>query len=868
MLDGISIRDYRNEDARKEQEQKLKATDQAAQLKTKQSAAPQGVFLQRKYRNLFRHDEIPELGFELKNPSEKAVSIPVKFVTTDYFGRKVAETEKVITLPAKGKTSETLRYPECRQPGFYCTNATWKSGGIAGQAQASFVKVGPVPEKKDPLFGFNFHYAETLPNAERLELMAAGSVGVQFKWLLWFNAKQEKFAELRNYLESLQKRGIEPIGGFQMAYGSGNWRDGWKRWMPKGKVAPGQLEPSIQTLKDVLIPFITKVVTLYKPYIRTWFLGGEVESGYQKNPNALNLYIEMIKFTSKTIRQAEPEAEVQGIGIGGFKAYPFFAFMPKILPFVKEYIDGIAPDIYPPGDRYGKGYITRNTEETEFRSKMLKLVDIAKVTRKGYVSNAEGGPCIVRSTPLDDPCGISMANIQARQYILLKTVPKVRHWLYFRADNWNPKSTIDWGMWEKGNPRQVVSAYAATARIMGFAEFIRELSLHQDIPCWIFRKDGKYFAALWYNGKEALDITFPPDIAVEARDVQGNPIELKKRRVTLGEAPVYLYAENPEALEKLLANAAEGVSELAFMLDRQVAGKTILMVRNQSGHSVDVSLNDAEITGANGKTKTVAFQDCFTLAAGEIRTLEKAVGGNNVTFHLETGKGRKYTASAMLKPVMVPRVKDFADLKKKAVPQRLDDPVRQISGYADLKVHRLYTGLDDLSALFRLGYDNQYLYLEIQVKDDIHLNNNVPGRIFAGDSVQFAIDTRRDAKMKLMRGIRGYSNDDFNFIVGLASGQPCTRCFFASSGLHGKLLDKNYRLTPEIIRDEKTKTTLYWVKIAFEDLAPLKPEKGRNFGFSMAIFDRDPPSEFYNMKYSEGVTHPFDPAKYPAFQFE
>ena len=119
-----------------------------------------------------------------------------------------------------------------------------------------------------------------------------------------------------------------------------------------------------------------------------------------------------------------------------------------------------------------------------------------------------------------------------------------------------------------------------------------------------------------------------------------------------------------------------------------------------------------------------------------------------------------------------------------------------------------------------------------------------------------------------MRGIRGYSNDDFNFIVGLASGQPCTRCFFASSGLHGKLLDKNYRLTPEIIRDEKTKTTLYWVKIAFEDLAPLKPEKGRNFGFSMAIFDRDPPSEFYNMKYSEGVTHPFDPAKYPAFQFE
>ena len=67
---------------------------------------------------------------------------------------------------------------------------------------------------------------------------------------------------------------------------------------------------------------------------------------------------------------------------------------------------------------------------------------------------------------------------------------------------------------------------------------------------------------------------------------------------------------------------------------------------------------------------------------------------------------------------------------------------------------------------------------------------------------------------------------------------------------------------------KKTKTTVYRIKLAFSDLAPLKPEKGRNFGFSIAVFDQDPPSQFYNMTYSDGVTRPFDPAKYPAFQFE
>ena len=82
------------------------------------------------------------------------------------------------------------------------------------------------------------------------------------------------------------------------------------------------------------------------------------------------------------------------------------------------------------------------------------------------------------------------------------------------------------------------------------------------------------------------------------------------------------------------------------------------------------------------------------------------------------------------------------------------------------------------------------------------------------------------------------------------------------------MLEQPYRLNPEITRDEKTKTTLYRIKLAFADLAPLKPEKGRNFGFSLIVFDKDTPTSFYHMDLTPGVSHPFDPAKYPAFQFE
>ncbi len=48
----------------------------------------------------------------------------------------------------------------------------------------------------------------------------------------------------------------------------------------------------------------------------------------------------------------------------------------------------------------------------------------------------------------------------------------------------------------------------------------------------------------------------------------------------------------------------------------------------------------------------------------------------------------------------------------------------------------------------------------------------------------------------------------------------------------------------------------------------LNPEKGRNFGFSLIFFDKDTPTSYYDMDYSEGVCQPFDPSKYPAFQFE
>ena len=122
--------------------------------------------------------------------------------------------------------------------------------------------------------------------------------------------------------------------------------------------------------------------------------------------------------------------------------------------------------------------------------------------------------------------------------------------------------------------------------------------------------------------------------------------------------------------------------------------------------------------------------------------------------------------------------------------------------------------------------------------------------------------------MLLMRGSRGYANDDFNFASALVCGVPRTRCYVASVETRKTMQNKDYRLAPEIVRDEAAKTTTYRIRLAFSDLAPFKPVPGKFFGFSLIVMDRDTPTSLYHMDYSQGVCHPFDPSQYPAFRFE
>ncbi len=79
-----------------------------------------------------------------------------------------------------------------------------------------------------------------------------------------------------------------------------------------------------------------------------------------------------------------------------------------------------------------------------------------------------------------------------------------------------------------------------------------------------------------------------------------------------------------------------------------------------------------------------------------------------------------------------------------------------------------WTGEADLEGSFRIGWDNQYLYLAVKVKDDVYVQNSSGTNLYKGDQVELLLDTN-------LQGDFYYnvlSPDDYQ--LGLSPGKPDT----------------------------------------------------------------------------------------------
>ena len=705
---------------------------------------------------VFLPGETPALTLSVSNGIPGTV-LKADFRTTDYFGRIVAESSRTFALERTALV-RTVDFPDLPRTGFFSTTVDWSCGTSHGQLEAAFVTTGPVPAQADRLFGMS---AFGDGSAEMCVRLGVGTRAIGFPRDA--KLRQKAMARAREYAA----RGIRVIGHLNAL----------------------SEKPYAARERTVV-----ELVEAMKDVIHDWATVGEIDLQIGLDPENRARYVDAVRLFSRAIRRADPTATFVALGCSGGDGqhqpdrYPVLR---GILPEIADAIDGFGIDQYTSGQTYGEGYVTLDSEATQLREMMLEAKRLADAAGKRIVAIDEKGPCIVRSSPLGSPYGRRMADIVARDFIILKTLPFVSHWLYYRPFNWNPKSVIDWGMWERKSPRQVVSAYAATARLVGGASFVKSLELNPALPCHLFRKDGAAFATLWYNGGKPLDLTLGTSGGIDVRDVEGNAVPITDGKLVVAGSPLYLLATDIETLEQAVCNAKYFIPDARDVLKAQAAQKAA------------AAYHVPHVSGWDG-----------------LSTAEEIV---------------------------------------------LEDPFRFAPGYADLKSHGLYSGIADLSVRARFGHDGKRFLMEFCVRDDGHRNGNRPPRAFDGDCVQFAFDGKGDWMERKLNGEIGFGDDDSMFVSALARGVPLTYCHVASAENDSRL-GGLLSTAPEIVRDEAAGLTRYRVAIPFEDLRPLAPGKGRAFGFSFCVFDRDPGEDgFYRIEMTPGVAGNVDPSSYRMF---
>lgn len=820
-------------------------------------------FAPRGCRGVFEAGETPELTLVVSNRMDGAVRFEAKLRTLDYFGDEVASGTESLEVAAKSAGEKRIAYPDLKGLGFYCTVAEWKAGDLSGTAEGSFVKVGPRPEKPDRLFGVTCFSGTDL---ELFKRMGVGTKGLflAYGWMEdWRRPGLEncRIGKYKDQARALSEAGIRVIGMVGVA--DNRFPTRYMKKVGRGEDPVANHEKFYADAEA----YYKMIADEFSRYINDWSAVEEINLTAPSSPYKYEMYKRLTGLFSRAVKSVNPSAIVYGISVSGgdARSMPRFPYIRKLAPEMAGCLDGIAPDLYTDGQDYGGGRENLNSEQTRLRELMQEVVEIAD--RHGYARIAidEKGPSF-EQVPLASPSGKFSADIVAREYIILKTLPRVDHWLYFMFSGNNK-----WGMWDKGNPRQVVAAYAATARLMAHAEFVKGMTIHADIPCWTFRKDGKHFATLWYNGEKPLAFKLGGN-PVEVRDAMGNEMaatgarDACRREVTLSSSPVYVYFNTTEELEKAVCGASFAVPLVEAMLEMKSSKSTLLAIRNKGGLPLSVRVSDFHAEPM--RTKPEVLEGVISIGPSETKTVDLGFSASKIYLSLDADKGEPISVCGTFAPFLIKRIRGWNDMDK-CLEMRLDDPVSQIAGYADLKTHKVYTGWDDLSVSARFGYDDEALCMEYTIVDDVHGNKRAPVDVWAGDSVQFCIDACCNGRTNLLGGKRGFDDDDFNFAAGLADGKAVLWCYMAGVETRSRMQGKQMPQHPDIVRDENAKITRYRIRIPFADLVPLKPESGRIFGMSFLAFDSDPPEKgIYSFRLTEGVENPLNPAKYRRFMFE
>ena len=148
--------------------------------------------------------------------------------------------------------------------------------------------------------------------------------------------------------------------------------------------------------------------------------------------------------------------------------------------------------------------------------------------------------------------------------------------------------------------------------------------------------------------------------------------------------------------------------------------------------------------------------------------------------------------------------------------------------YAEKDAHK-WRGPDDLSGTVRYLWDDQYLYVAVEVTDDIFANPKSDNLIWSQDGLQFLINPYRQET-------QGKGRYDYALGLGQKGHQAWCNLSGDPSAPAGEAPDIKL-MTKRL--DPRNGNMVYEVAFPWSRLAPFKPARGANLGLAMIINEDD-----------------------------
>ncbi|MCL2158557.1 MAG: hypothetical protein FWH48_04035, partial [Oscillospiraceae bacterium] len=149
----------------------------------------------------------------------------------------------------------------------------------------------------------------------------------------------------------------------------------------------------------------------------------------------------------------------------------------------------------------------------------------------------------------------------------------------------------------------------------------------------------------------------------------------------------------------------------------------------------------------------------------------------------------------------------------------------------------------DLGATGKLAWDEDYLYAQIVVSDDVHSQTNSAGNRWQDDGVQISIGNGNGwREMEFV--LAGNLNDIYQYCYSNNTG---------ASGGTGNVAQGLSTMQSEIVRDNEAKTTTYDIKINWAYVGILTPAAGDVAKIAITINDNDG-SGRKDLAYFDGIS--------------